>query len=118
MKTTVQYTSNRGVLATQQRADRPWDNTQHNAKTKRSVCGFDHPPHLAPMLRVRMTISLLPFCVFYVMSPADLYTFLLNLFSFYASNFVQNRKSYILFPIFSPPTLHRHSPSLPTEIHH
>jgi hypothetical protein len=55
-------------------------------KSNRSGCDFYHPLHLAPMLRVRIAISLLPLCVFYVMSPADLhlylYIYLFNFLSF------------------------------------
>jgi len=39
-------------------------------------------------------------------------------FSSMLQNFVQQRKSYILFPIFSPPVLYWLSPSLPTETRH
>jgi len=68
------------------------------------------------MLRMRITISLLPLCVFYIMSPADLYLYLyiylLNFLSFLSvlqnlfsteNQFFFNIRYTFCFSYISPP---------------
>jgi hypothetical protein len=43
------------------------------AGVKRPGRGVDHPPHLAPRLRISTATPLLPVCVFYGMLEGDLY---------------------------------------------